>query len=369
MAAEHLKSAAGAVRLERLSKSFGLLRVVNDVSLDIASGEIVALLGASGCGKTTTLRMIAGLITPDEGRISIAGQVVNDTPVERRDVGLLFQSYALFPHMTVLGNVQFGLRTWRRRRPKAQAREAAFEALRLVRLDGFEDRYPAQLSGGQQQRVALARALVTEPRVLLLDEPLSALDKNLRAAMQFELRTLISRLGLTTILVTHDQEEAMTVADRIAVMDGGQIVQVGTAADLYERPRTRFVADFVGTTNLFAGTIEHDSQGHAVLAMGNGARLGLPAGSGRPGQRGTVAVRPERIAIGAPSAQPGMNTVAGAIESVAYKGTTISLLIRVPDGAAVQVAVLNAGNSGLTFSMGQAVSASWDNDTNVLLEE
>jgi putative spermidine/putrescine transport system ATP-binding protein len=369
MVAEHLKSAAGAIKLERLSKSFGQLRVVQDVSLDIASGEIVALLGASGCGKTTTLRMIAGLITPDEGRISIAGQVVNDVPVERRDVGLLFQSYALFPHMTVLGNVLFGLRTWQRRTPRAQAREAALEALRLVRLEGYEGRYPAALSGGQQQRVALARALVTEPRVLLLDEPLSALDKNLRAAMQSELRTLISRLGLTTVLVTHDQEEAMTVADRIAVMDGGRIVQVGTAADLYERPRTKFVADFVGTTNLFSGTIEDGADGQMILAVGNGARLGLPAASDRDGQHGIVAVRPERISVGAPSACSGLNAVEGVIESFAYKGTTVSLALRLADGALLQVAVLNSGKSDIIFSKGQAVAASWDNEANVLLEE
>jgi len=368
MDAERPTKAAGAVKLEQLNKSFGKLRVVRDVSLDIAPGEIVALLGASGCGKTTTLRMIAGLISPDEGRISIAGQVVNDTPVERRDVGLLFQSYALFPHMTVLGNVTFGLRTWRRRMPKAAARQAALDALKLVRLEGYEERYPVALSGGQQQRVALARALVTQPRVLLLDEPLSALDKNLRAAMQSELRALVTRLGLTTVLVTHDQEEAMTVADRIAVMDEGRIVQVGSASDLYERPRTTFVADFVGTTNLFRGTLERTAGGQNVLTSANGLRLAVQAG-GQAGAVHTIAVRPERIGVRAPSDAAGVNTVTGEVESIVYKGTTVSLVIRLADDAKLQVALLNAGQSGMAFSKGQTLAAFWDNDANVLLED
>ncbi len=369
MHAERPAKPAGAVRLERLNKSFGQNRVVQDVSLDIAPGEIVALLGASGCGKTTTLRMIAGLISPDEGSVSIAGQVVTDTPPEQRDVGLLFQNYALFPHMTVLGNVAFGLRTWRRRMRKTQARHAARDALRLVRLEGYEDRYPAALSGGQQQRVALARALVTEPRVLLLDEPLSALDKNLRATMQSELRALVTRLGLTTVLVTHDQEEAMTVADRIAVMDGGRIVQVGTAAELYERPHTRFVAEFVGTTNLFEGRIEQGTSGQTVLATGNGARLVLAAGVASAGQHRIAAVRPERINVASPSARPALNAVEGVIDSVIYKGTTVGLALRLSDGARLHVALLNTGKSGMTFQKGQSLAAFWDNDANMLLEE
>jgi len=358
----------GAVKLERLNKSFGYLRVVHDVSLDIAPGEIVALLGASGCGKTTTLRMIAGLIAPDDGQVSIAGQVVNDVPIERRDVGLVFQNYALFPHMTVLGNVAFGLRTWRRRMAKAEAREAALEALRLVRLEDYADRHPAALSGGQQQRVALARALVTAPRVLLLDEPLSALDKNLREAMQLELRALVTRLGLTTVLVTHDQEEAMTVADRIAVMDGGRIVQVGTAADLYERPRTKFVADFVGTTNLFSGIVERH-EGRVILVAANGARLVLGDGAAAPGERRIVAVRPERISLQDVSARPALNAVQGSVETVAYRGTTLGLTLALPDGGRLEVALLNAGQSGFAFSRGQLVAASWNKDANVLLEE
>ena len=369
MQVERPAKPAGAVRLERLNKSFGQVRVVHDVSLDIAPGEIVALLGASGCGKTTTLRMIAGLISPDDGSVSIAGQVVTGTPVEQRDVGLLFQNYALFPHMTVLGNVAFGLRTWRRRMPKAQARQAALNALRLVRLEGYEDRYPAVLSGGQQQRVALARALVTEPRVLLLDEPLSALDKNLRAAMQSELRALVTRLGLTTILVTHDQEEAMTVADRIAVMDGGRIVQIGTAAELYERPHTRFVAEFVGTTNLFEGTIEQGADGRTVLVAGNGARLGLAKGVASAGQRRIAAVRPERIGVAAPSARPALNAVEGVIDSVVYRGTTVGLVLRLSDGTRLHAALLNTGKSGMNFQKEQSLAAFWDDDANVLLEE
>jgi ABC-type Fe3+/spermidine/putrescine transport system ATPase subunit len=217
--------------------------------------------------------------------------------------------------------------------------------------------------------VALARALVTEPRVLLLDEPLSALDKNLRAAMQSELRALVTRLGLTTILVTHDQEEAMTVADRIAVMDGGRIVQIGTAAELYERPHTRFVAEFVGTTNLFEGTIEQGADGRTVLATGNGARLGLAAGVASAGQRRIAAVRPERIGVAPPSARPALNAVEGVIDSVVYRGTTVGLVLRLSDGARLHVALLNTGKSGMNFQKEQSLAALWDNDANVLLEE
>src|ERR1044071_6717797 len=244
---------AGAdVRLESVEKSFdGRPRAVDRVDLVVEPGEFFALLGPSGCGKTTTLRMIAGFEEPDAGRIVIAGDDVTHMPAHRRDLGMIFQSYALFPHRTVAENVAFGLRMRGLGRP--EIRERVRQVLRQVALEGYEDRRPAQLSGGQQQRVALARAIVIQPRVLLCDEPLAALDRKLRQSMQVELKGLQQQLGIATIFVTHDQEEAMTISDRIAVMNAGKIEQIGTPRDIYDRPRTRFVCDFIGESNLFAG--------------------------------------------------------------------------------------------------------------------
>src|SRR5262245_51913125 len=244
--------ASATVRLERVAKSFdGRTRAVDGVELAIAAGEFFALLGPSGCGKTTTLRMIAGFETPDEGRIFVGGADITGVPVHKRNMGMIFQSYALFPHRTVEQNVAFGLRM--RGLPRADIRKRVADALRQVALAGLEDRRPAQLSGGQQQRVALARAIVVRPPVLLCDEPLAALDRKLRQSMQFELKQLQKELGVTLIFVTHDQEEAMAMSDRIAVMNAGRIDQVGTPTEIYSRPRTRFVADFIGEINLFDG--------------------------------------------------------------------------------------------------------------------
>src|SRR3984893_11164724 len=243
---------AAAVRLERLSKSFdGSKRAVDGVDLAIEAGEFFALLGPSGCGKTTTLRMIAGFETPDEGRIHVGGVDVTDVPVHRRNLGMIFQSYALFPHRTVAENVAFGLRM--RGLPRRDIANAVARALKQVALAGYEERRPAQLSGGEQHRVALARALVVRPPVLLCDEPLGALDRKLRQSMQFELKQLQKELGITLVFVTHDQEEALAMADRVAVMDAGRVIQCGTPGDIYSRPRTRFVADFIGEINLFDG--------------------------------------------------------------------------------------------------------------------
>src|SRR5690242_6895400 len=243
---------AADVRLHGVEKSFdGHTRAVDHVDLVVNPGEVFALLGPSGCGKTTTLRMVAGFETPDAGRILVGGEDITDTPVHRRDMGMIFQSYALFPHRTVAENVAFGLRM--RGLAKDQIAQRVAGALRQVALEGYEERRPAQLSGGQQQRVALARAIVIRPRVLLCDEPLAALDRKLRQSMQVELKALQRELGVTLIFVTHDQEEAMTIADRVAVMNAGRIEQIGAPREVYNRPRTRFVADFIGDINLIEG--------------------------------------------------------------------------------------------------------------------
>ena len=240
---------SAAIRLDQVTKVFdGKVIAVDQVTLDIAAGEFFSLLGPSGCGKTTSLRMIAGFEMPDSGRVHVGGQDITDVPVHRRDMGMVFQSYALFPHRTVAENVAFGLRMRDVAKPEIARRVAA--ALAQVALTGLEDRKPGQLSGGQQQRVALARALVVEPRVLLCDEPLGALDRKLRQQMQFELKELQRRLGVTLVFVTHDQEEALAMSDRIAVMNAGRVEQVGAPTEIYERPRTRFVADFIGEINI-----------------------------------------------------------------------------------------------------------------------
>jgi ABC-type Fe3+/spermidine/putrescine transport system ATPase subunit len=240
---------SAAIKLEQVTKTFdGKVVAVDEITLDIEAGEFFSLLGPSGCGKTTSLRMIAGFEMPDSGRVHVGGQDITDLPVHRRDMGMVFQSYALFPHRTVAENVAFGLRMRDVPKPEIARRVAA--ALAQVALTGMEDRRPAQLSGGQQQRVALARALVIEPRVLLCDEPLGALDRKLRQQMQFELKELQRRLGVTLVFVTHDQEEALAMSDRIAVMNRGKVEQVGAPTAIYERPRTRFVADFIGEINL-----------------------------------------------------------------------------------------------------------------------
>jgi ABC-type Fe3+/spermidine/putrescine transport system ATPase subunit len=240
---------SAAIKLDEVTKTFdGKVVAVDQVTLDIAAGEFFSLLGPSGCGKTTSLRMIAGFEMPDSGRVHVGGQDITDVPVHRRDMGMVFQSYALFPHRTVAENVAFGLRM--RDVPKPEIAKRVAAALAQVALTGLEDRKPGQLSGGQQQRVALARALVVEPRVLLCDEPLGALDRKLRQQMQFELKELQRRLGVTLVFVTHDQEEALAMSDRIAVMNSGRVEQVGSPTEIYERPRTRFVADFIGEINL-----------------------------------------------------------------------------------------------------------------------
>jgi putative spermidine/putrescine transport system ATP-binding protein len=347
--------AAATVTLERLSKSFdGATRAVDAVSLSIAAGEFFALLGPSGCGKTTTLRMIAGFETPDEGHVLVGGADITEMPVHKRNMGMIFQSYALFPHRTVAENVAFGLRMRGLASRDIEARVA--EALRQVALAGLEDRRPAQLSGGQQQRVALARALVVRPPVLLCDEPLGALDRKLRQSMQFELKQLQKHLGVTLIFVTHDQEEAMAMSDRIAVMNAGRIDQLGTPAEIYGRPRTRFVADFIGEINLFDGEW---SGGAFRLADGRA----VPANGGGRSGRGAIAVRPERMRFCSTAAA----TLTGRIETANYLGG--QTIYRIAADGGQKILVKEASAASTARCLGTVVGVEWSAADAIVLED
>lgn len=310
--------------LDHVTYHYGTLPAADDVSLRIEAGEFFALLGPSGSGKTTLLRLIAGFNMPESGRILIGGENVVNTPVYRRQIGFVFQNFALFPHMTVEENVAFGLES--QHTPKDTIRTRVAAALALVQLGGLEKRRPAQLSGGQQQRVAFARAVVTEPRVLLLDEPLASLDRKLRTEMQVELRQLQRELNMTTIFVTHDQEEALTLADRIAVMQAGRIEQVGTPDAVYERPQTRFVAEFLGLSNIFTGEISRQDGKYAVVQTGSGLTLQAQPHDGfRVGDPVQVMVRPERMRLLTHSeSAEGMNTTQATITHISYAGVSVT---------------------------------------------
>ncbi len=310
-----------AIALEGVSKRFGKVEAVNSVTLAIAEGEFFSLLGPSGCGKTTTLRMIAGFDVPDEGRIVLQGQDVTSVAPSRRPVNMVFQQYALFPHMSIYDNVAFGLKV--KRVPRREHRERVHEMLRVVALEGLERRRPRQLSGGQQQRVALARALVNRPAALLLDEPLGALDVKLRKQMQLELKRIQNELGTTFVYVTHDQEEALAMSDRIAVMNGGQVEQIGGPREIYEHPQTAFVADFIGSLNALELTVDELVGDYAVMRLGEGERVVVPVGTGtRTGDSLRIAVRPERVQIG-PIGHPapdGGSRLEGTIAEIVYLG-------------------------------------------------
>jgi putative spermidine/putrescine transport system ATP-binding protein len=339
-----------------VSKSFaGGIKAVDRVSLDISAGEFFALLGPSGCGKTTTLRLVAGFEVPDEGCILVGGHDVTHTPVHRRDMGMIFQSYALFPHRTVAENVGFGLRMRGMGRHEIGKRVAA--ALAQVALTGLAGRRPAQLSGGQQQRVALARAIVIEPPVLLCDEPLAALDRRLRQQMQFELKQLQKQLGVTLLFVTHDQEEALALSDRIAVMNAGRIEQVGAPAEISERPRTRFVADFVGEINIIDGTW---SAGRLLAA--DGQAMPAPAAAGRLGA-GAIAIRPECIVMTAPQA----GLLAGRIVTASFLGGQTLYRIAGERGASILVKE-GRGESSPARAIGDRVGVVWRAQDAVVLE-
>jgi len=320
------------LRLVNLSKRFGKTVAIEGINLEIQDGELMTLLGPSGCGKTTTLRCIAGLLTPDEGEIYLGDERVSDLPPERREVGLVFQNYALWPHMTVYDNLAFGLQL--RKVPKAEIKRRVSEALALVRLSGFEERYPRQLSGGQQQRVALARALVIEPRLLLLDEPLSNLDAQLREEMRFEIRELQKKLGITSVYVTHDQAEALVLSDRIAILHEGKLVQVGSPAEIYNRPGNKFVAGFIGLTSFIEGTIvrRDEARGYVVVRTRDELEIRARSDTLNPGQKVTLAIRPEHIALypEEPATRPSeANLFTGTVLRGAYLGDVVDYRIRV----------------------------------------
>ena len=353
------------VRFTNVSKSFGTVRAVDGVSFDVQRGEFFSLLGPSGCGKTTTLRLLAGLEDPDGdgGHLEIAGEsAVGKRPYERR-LGMVFQSYALFPHLTVRGNVAFGLQ--RHKVAPAHIPGRVSRALELVRLDPdtFGGRRPAELSGGQRQRVALARALVLEPAILLLDEPLGAIDLKLRKAMQLELKQLNRTLGTTFVYVTHDQDEALTMSDRIAVMDRGRIAQLGSPAEIYENPRTEFVATFIGESNLLGGQVTGRAGAHWRVTGPDGAQLLIPDRGGlAAGATARFAVRPEWMDLSGPGGAPaGANTLPGAVEDVIYQGEMIRILVRLSGGDRVTVGLRNPGQltRPLGWSRGDVVVVHW----------
>ena len=335
------QTARALVRFDGVSKQFAAVAAVERVSLDIFAGEFFALLGPSGCGKTTLLRLLAGLDTPDEGRILLDGEDIAPIPPYRRPINMMFQSYALFPHLTVEGNVAFGLK--QEGLPKTEITARVEEMLALVRLEGLAKRKPHQLSGGQRQRVALARSLVKRPRVLLLDEPLAALDKKLRGETQFELMQLQERLGLTFVIVTHDQQEAMTVADRIGVMDHGRLIQVATPPEIYERPNSRWVADFIGEVNLIEGRVVDVGASETVIASVAAGRLrALSPTDAKPGDAVWVALRPEKVRIAhAPPPTDGENCVAGQVGNIGYLGDLSVYKVRLDNGTVMKAAVAN----------------------------
>ncbi|MEC7505892.1 MAG: ABC transporter ATP-binding protein [Actinomycetota bacterium] len=340
-----------AVELTSITKRFGDVTAVDHVDLAIADGEFFAMLGPSGCGKTTTLRMIAGLEFPTEGSLKIFGDEVGTLPPNKRPVNTVFQNYALFPHMNVLDNVAFGLRM--QKVSKSEARARAAEAIGLVQLAGLENRKPSQMSGGQQQRVALARALVHEPKVLLLDEPLGALDLKLRQEMQGELKALQSELGVSFVFVTHDQEEALTMSDRIAVMHDGKLLQVGTPEEIYERPSSRFVADFIGQTNLLEGPVEDA----ATVCLANGARVAASSDHG-VGAKVALSLRPERAQLGARGSAPSGPSVDGVVGRMTYLGNARVYTVKL-DWMEVEVREENRPGAEL-YAPGAEVTVSWD---------
>ncbi len=350
------------VEVENVTRRFGDVAAVNSVSLSVRHGEFLTLLGPSGCGKTTLLRMIAGFDTPDEGRVILGGQDVTDVPPYRRNVTTVFQQYALFPHLNVFKNVAFGPE--RRRIARDEVKRRVRDALEMVRLAGRDESFPNELSGGQQQRVALARALVLEPRVLLLDEPLAALDLKLRKEMQLELKGLQRRLGISFIYVTHDQEEALTMSDRIVVMNAGRIEQVGRAEEIYERPLTEFVAGFIGLSNILQGMVEAMNGEYSMINIG-GVIVRVQSNGAKPGEKVKVMVRPEKIRIAGADSD---RALAGKIDSVVYLGDSTQLKVMLESGQIITVLEQNREpSSSIHNRIGERVSISWEPESAIIL--
>jgi spermidine/putrescine ABC transporter ATP-binding subunit len=353
------------IELKNVTKRFGQTAAVNNVNLTIQEGELFTLLGPSGCGKTTSLRLVAGFYTPDEGEVLFNGRVVNTVPPDQRGIGMVFQNYALWPHMTVFQNVAYGLKL--QKIGRAEANERVNVVLNNVELQGFGDRYPGQLSGGQQQRVALARALVLNPKILLLDEPLSNLDAKIRVQVRQEIRKLQKDLGITTIYVTHDQEEALTLSDRIAVFNHGQVFQVGPPKELYERPANYFVADFIGINNLFEGTVESVDPTNRQLAVKTalGTLHALYDERFAAGSPCVVCIRPENGSIGGEPA-PDRNLADGKITFAAYLGNTLRYDVELASGAFFKVDIRDPWHH-VPLPMGSAVTVGFPAASTVVI--
>jgi putrescine transport system ATP-binding protein len=363
------------LRIDAVVKKFGVFRAVDRLSLDIKAGEFFALLGPSGCGKTTLLRMLAGFETPDEGRILLAGSDIARVLPHQRPINMMFQNYALFPHLTVRDNIAFGLKRAGLPRPEIDARVA--EMVALVKLEGFEQRKPDQLSGGQKQRVALARSLARRPQVLLLDEPLAALDKKLRESTQFELMELQRRLGTTFIIVTHDQEEAMTVADRIGVMDGGRLEQVASPRELYEAPGSRWIAEFVGDVNIFEGQLASQEAGRLLVSTRDAGTISVAEPRQPVGKTILcVAIRPEKVKLSrrgpvsdAVNAH-AINRLEGVVTDVSYLGGVTSYKVKLDSGATIRSSMANTARIDIdAYSASHRVVAWFTPDDCVVLEQ
>jgi putrescine transport system ATP-binding protein len=358
----------GFLQIRDIVKDFGGFKAVNNVSLEIAKGEIFALLGSSGCGKSTLLRMLAGFETPTSGQIILDGQDLADQPPYQRPMNMMFQSYALFPHLTVWDNIAFGLR--REGLPKAEVASRVEAMLKLVQLAKFAQRKPHQLSGGQQQRVALARSLAKQPLVLLLDEPLGALDKKLREQTQIELVNIIEQVGVTCVMVTHDQEEAMTMASRIAVMSEGRFLQVGAPGDIYETPATRFVADFIGNVNLMDGVLTVDQPDHVIIDCADCRHYVGHGITGVEGMAVTVALRPEKIHLSRHKPADEFNTVPGTIKEMSYFGSFTVYHVQLASGAMLKISQANVQryrDDELTW--GDSVWAHWSRSAHIVLTQ
>ncbi|WP_137820639.1 polyamine ABC transporter ATP-binding protein [Pseudomonas sp. 2FG] len=356
------------VKIDRVTKKFDETIAVDDVSLTINKGEIFALLGGSGSGKSTLLRMLAGFERPTEGRIFLDGQDITDMPPYERPINMMFQSYALFPHMTVAQNIAFGLKQDKMSAADIDARVA--EMLKLVQMSQYAKRKPHQLSGGQRQRVALARSLAKSPKLLLLDEPMGALDKKLRSQMQLELVEIIERVGVTCVMVTHDQEEAMTMAERIAIMHLGWIAQIGSPIDIYETPTSRMVCEFIGNVNLFEGQVVEDAEGHAVIdspALERNIYVGHGVSTSVQDKNITYAIRPEKLLVTTEQPTGEYNWSRGKVQDIAYLGGHSVFHVELPSGKVVQSFAANAERRGTRPTWNDEVFVWWEDDSGVAL--